>query len=86
MSIKVFINGKQEEFEKEITISELLEIKKIRKEVVTVEYNEEIIKREDYDKIKLKDNDKIELVFFMGGGNEQLWFSCNSLNIEQKGE
>jgi thiamine biosynthesis protein ThiS len=72
MSIKVFINGKQEEFEKEITISELLEIKKIRKEVVTVEYNEEIIKREDYDKIKLKDNDKIELVFFMGGGNEQL--------------
>jgi hypothetical protein len=21
-------------------------------------------------------------VFFMGGGNEQLWFSCNSLNIE----
>jgi thiamine biosynthesis protein ThiS len=72
MSIKVFINGKQEEFEKEVTISELLEIKKIRKEVVTVEYNEEIIKREDYDKIKLKDNDKIELVFFMGGGNEQL--------------
>ena len=72
MSIKVFINGKQEEFEKEITISELLEIKKIRKEVVTVEYNEEIIKREDYGKIKLKDNDKIELVFFMGGGNEQL--------------
>jgi len=70
MSIKVFINGKQEEFEKEVTISELLEIKKIRKEVVTVEYNEEIIKREDYDKIKLKDNDKIELVFFMGGGNE----------------
>ena len=72
MRIKVFINGKQEEFEKEVTISELLEIKKIRKEVVTVEYNEEIIKREDYDKIKLKDNDKIELVFFMGGGNEQL--------------
>jgi thiamine biosynthesis protein ThiS len=72
MSIKVFINGKQEEFGKEVTISELLEIKKIRKEVVTVEYNEEIIKREDYDKIKLKDNDKIELVFFMGGGNEQL--------------
>ena len=72
MNIKVFINGKQEEFEKEVTISELLEIKKIRKEVVTVEYNEEIIKREDYDKIKLKDNDKIELVFFMGGGNEQL--------------
>ena len=70
MSIKVFINGKKEEFEKEITISELLEIKKIRKEVVTVEYNEEIIKREDYDKIKLKDNDKIELVFFMGGGSE----------------
>jgi len=36
---------------------------------VTVELNDSIIDRESYNSTTLKEKDKIELVFFMGGGN-----------------
>ena len=68
MSIKIFINGKEEEFEKEMTVAELLKEKNIRPEVVTVEVNEELVDKEDYEKTVLKDQDEVEMVFYIGGG------------------
>ena len=35
-----------------------------------VEYNEEIIPKENYAEITLKDNDVVEVVSFMGGGSK----------------
>ena len=42
--------------------------KGIRREVVTIELNDEIIKRELYDSTVLRDRDKLEFVYYMGGG------------------
>ncbi|MFN3966092.1 MAG: sulfur carrier protein ThiS [Endomicrobiia bacterium] len=69
MAIKVIVNGKEEEIEKGITILEFLKNKNIRPEVVTVELNEKIIDRKDYSTTVINEGDKIEFVFFMGGGN-----------------
>ncbi|MCM8768048.1 MAG: sulfur carrier protein ThiS [Candidatus Omnitrophica bacterium] len=66
--MKVFINGKEEQIEKEISILELLKRKNIRPEVVVVELNEKIIERKDYEVTIIKEGDLVELVFFMGGG------------------
>lgn len=67
--MKIILNGKEEIAEGEkITISKLLEDKKIRKEVVTVELNGKIINREEYDSTILKNTDALEFVYFMGGG------------------
>ena len=68
MSIKILVNGKEEELEGEIDVSELLKKKNIRPEVVTVELNEKIIDRKDYQSTLLKEGDALEFVFFMGGG------------------
>ncbi|MCM8823580.1 MAG: sulfur carrier protein ThiS [Candidatus Omnitrophica bacterium] len=68
MGIIIYLNGKKEEISKDTNISKLLEIKKIRPEVVTVEVNEKIIEREKYSQVYLKDNDKVEFVYYMGGG------------------
>ncbi len=68
MAIKIFLNGKEESLENEISILELLKKKNIRPEVVTVELNEKIIDRKDYSTTIIKDGDKLEFVFFMGGG------------------
>ncbi|MFN7169982.1 MAG: sulfur carrier protein ThiS, partial [Candidatus Omnitrophota bacterium] len=64
----VFVNGKKEEISEGINLSQLLAIKNIRPEVVTVEVNEKIIERKDYQNIYLKDNDRVEFVYYMGGG------------------
>ena len=66
--IKIVLNGKDEELEKEISISELLKKKNIRQEVVTIELNERILTRQEFAQTTVKDNDKIEFVYFMGGG------------------
>lgn len=70
MSIKLLINGKEKEIEKEISISDYLTKENIRSEVITVELNNNIIKREMYKDVLLKNNDQLEIVYFMGGGSE----------------
>lgn len=66
--IAVFINGKREEVEEGLNISKLLEFKKIRPEVVTVELNDMIIERVKFGQTQLKPDDKLEFVYYMGGG------------------
>ncbi|MBU2567983.1 MAG: sulfur carrier protein ThiS [Elusimicrobia bacterium] len=68
MTVKVFLNGKEEELDGIGSILELLNKKKIRPEVVTIEVNDKIIPRGEYGKTVLKNGDRIEMVFFMGGG------------------
>lgn len=68
--LKVIINGKEENLHSEITILTLLQQRNIRKEVVEVELNGNIVKKENYDKITLKDKDVLEFIFYMGGGKE----------------
>ncbi len=68
MAIAIYLNGEKEEFEEDISISKLLATKKIRPEVVTVELNDEIIGRDKYQLTLLKDDDRLELVYYMGGG------------------
>ncbi len=68
MSTNIYLNGKKEEIEEGISISNLLEAKKIRPGVVTVELNDRIIEKSQYQQALLKVNDRIEFVYYMGGG------------------
>ncbi len=70
MAITIYLNGKKEEIEENISISNLLEVRRIRPEVVTVELNNTTIKREEYSSTTLKNQDQVEFVYFMGGGRE----------------
>jgi cysteine synthase A len=70
MSIRFFLNGKPEESGQTLTINELLESKKIKIEMVTVELNDRIIGKEEYTSVPVKDGDRVEFVYYMGGGQE----------------
>ena len=72
MAIKILINGKEEELEKEMEVLEVLKKKNIRPEVVTVELNKKIIDSKDYQSTLLKQGDALEFVFFMGGGRNKM--------------
>ena len=67
--ITIVLNGKKEELEKELAVLELLKKKNIRPEVVTVELNEKILSRQEFEQTIIRNNDKIEFVYFMGGGS-----------------
>jgi cysteine synthase A len=66
--ITIVLNGKKEELPSPMPVSELLKRKNIRPEVVTVELNERILTRQEFDTARINENDKLEFVYFMGGG------------------
>lgn len=68
--MKIIINGQEELLEtKQVSITELLRLKNIQMpEMVSVELNEEILEREVFGSTLLKEGDRIEFLYFMGGG------------------
>jgi len=68
MSLEIILNGKPEVLENEMSISDLLSRKNIRPEVVTVELNDSILERAAYDSTLVKNGDRLEFVYYMGGG------------------
>ena len=66
--IKIKINGKFLTINENLTLSIFLKRFKIPLKKVAIELNLEIIDKNKINKIKLKQNDKIEIVHFIGGG------------------
>ncbi|MGL5086697.1 MAG: sulfur carrier protein ThiS [Clostridium sp.] len=64
----MIINGEKKDFENGITISNMLTKLGLVVEKVVVEVNYEIIVKENYENVKLYENDSIEVVSFVGGG------------------
>ncbi|MCG3177245.1 MAG: hypothetical protein MOGMAGMI_02213 [Candidatus Omnitrophica bacterium] len=68
-TIQIQLNGKPNRVEAGTTVSALLQKWKVRPELVTVEINEEILQKLDYDGTVIRDGDRVEFVFYMGGGS-----------------
>lgn len=68
MTVKIRLNGKEQEIAAKMTVSDMLLKWKIRPELVTVEVNENILQKTDYDGTEIKQGDNVEFVFYMGGG------------------
>ncbi|PID47253.1 MAG: thiamine biosynthesis protein ThiS [Proteobacteria bacterium] len=65
--MKLIINGEEKQTNSN-TISELLEELEIKEKVMASAVNLEVVKKKDWDKYRLKENDKVEFLQFVGGG------------------
>ncbi|OGT99775.1 MAG: thiamine biosynthesis protein ThiS [Geobacteraceae bacterium GWB2_52_12] len=66
--MKILLNGEYAETSAGATVDSLLQQLGISRERVAVELNAEIVPKADYEKQLLSDDDKIEIVHFVGGG------------------
>tara|TARA_B100000131_G_C17992907_1_gene563314 strand:- start:19 stop:237 length:219 start_codon:yes stop_codon:yes gene_type:complete len=66
--IKINLNGKLMSINPNFPLKALLEKLKIPTNKIAIELNHEIINKNRINKISLKQNDKIEIVHFIGGG------------------
>ncbi len=66
--IKIYLNGKKTLVTKEIKLIKLIKDFKIPIKKVAIEINQRIINKKRLNTIKLKKNDKVEVVHFIGGG------------------
>ncbi len=65
---KIQLNGKIITIRSNVTIYELLKKYKLNNKKVAIEHNGIIIPKLNYKKRYLKNNDKLEVVHFIGGG------------------
>ena len=66
--IKIKLNGKEKQIPKDFKINKLINDLKIPIKKVAIELNQEILDKKKLNKIKLKKDDKVEIVHFIGGG------------------
>lgn len=67
--MKLEINGLAVEIPDNTTVMQLLSIQKVKMpDMVSVEVNGNILDRKKFDTTILKEGDKVEFLYFMGGG------------------
>ena len=67
--MKLIVNGTDVQISDGIHVSQLLVERKIRlPDMVSVELNETVLQRAEFETTPLHEGDRVELLYFMGGG------------------
>ena len=66
--MKVFINGETKEIPSQLNLTELLRHLALPEQRIAVELNEQVVRKKDWENIKVSEADKIEVIHFVGGG------------------
>ena len=66
--MKIFVNGESRDFSGTPTLAELIEQLDLPAARIAIELNREVVRRSDWGGTMLKDDDRIEIVHFVGGG------------------
>ena len=66
--IKIKLNGRLKSINKNSTLFNIIQKNKIPLKKIAIELNKEIVDKKKIKSINLKNNDKIEIVHFIGGG------------------
>jgi len=68
--MNLVVNGKETNATDGLTVSQLLVQENVKMpDMVSVELNGQILKRTKFEETILKDDDKVEFLYFMGGGS-----------------
>ncbi|MCS6806293.1 MAG: sulfur carrier protein ThiS [Acidobacteriota bacterium] len=66
--MKVIINGEPRDIPAGLTVQALLRYLNVNEERIAVERNQEIVRRADWATTLVQENDRLEIVHFVGGG------------------
>ena len=66
--MRVYVNGEAREVQGSPSLAELIEQLDLPAARIAVELNREVVRRGDWANTMLRDEDRIEIVHFVGGG------------------
>jgi thiamine biosynthesis protein ThiS len=66
--MKVFVNGDEKDFSSPVSLAGLIEELDLPASRIAIELNREVVRRSDWGSTMLTDDDRIEIVHFVGGG------------------
>jgi sulfur carrier protein len=68
--MKIVVNGESVEVTAGLSVTELLKVRQVKlPDMVSVELNDNILERPEFETTKLAEGDRVELLYFMGGGS-----------------
>ncbi len=66
--MKITVNGDERRINESINLVSLLQNLELPLHRIAVELNRNVVRRDDWETIEIKDGDKLEIVHFVGGG------------------
>jgi thiamine biosynthesis protein ThiS len=68
-ALRVYVNGESRELSGQISLAELITQLELPAARIAVELNRAVVRRNDWSTTVLQDEDRIEIVHFVGGGS-----------------
>lgn len=65
---KIQLNGKKVKIQRNLSIKDLIKKYKLKENKIAIELNGTILPKDHYKNKKVRNNDKVEIVQFIGGG------------------
>jgi thiamine biosynthesis protein ThiS len=62
------VNGELREVDEALSLSNLIDQLELSPQRVAIELNKEVVRRSNWNSIVLRENDRVEIVHFVGGG------------------
>ncbi len=66
--MEIQVNGEEREIPGGCSLRQLVDTLKLAAEQIAIELNGRVVRRSDWPGIPLADGDKVEIVYFVGGG------------------
>jgi thiamine biosynthesis protein ThiS len=68
--VKIQVNGEPREFSGDLTIDSLISTLGLEPTRVAIELNQNVVRRSEWQATVLRDEDRVEIVHFVGGGGQ----------------
>jgi sulfur carrier protein len=71
--MKITVNGKEQQvLEADIALIDLIKQNKVQEpDMVSVQLNDSFVKREDFESTVIRAGDRVDFLYFMGGGESE---------------
>jgi thiamine biosynthesis protein ThiS len=68
-TLRVYVNGEPREFSSPLSLADLVTQLDLPPARIAVELNRVVMRRSEWDATEVRDDDRIEIVHFVGGGS-----------------
>lgn len=67
---KITVNGEAQEVQLPLSLTELIKQNDVQQlEMVSVQLNDDFVDRNEWDRLRIKEGDSVDFLYFMGGGS-----------------
>jgi thiamine biosynthesis protein ThiS len=75
--LRLEINGERRELAAGLSLEELVQFLKLKPEQIAIELNQAVVRRTEWASTELKEDDRVEIVHFVGGGTCPILFQAD---------